>query len=219
MSIFNFMLASILCFSAMSFSQVCPPLVVPDQFSIIERIISFNSSLVIKDLNKKSYGKVSRRFFSLSRQFYFHDTEKKLIANGRARIFSWGHHVDITDCNGKKIGAIKEQIFPAMITGGIYSVYTFLDDQNQITARTQKVELVSTSFDIFTAQAPQTQVATVTRSFLGKLFNDRWSVNVYNNSAVDKRILIMLAAFKTSMDNDQARQDRNNQDLDEDTTP
>ena len=58
----------------------------------------------------------------------------------------------------------------------MYSVYSFFDAQNNITAKTQKVELLSTTFDIYTAQAPHNQVAVVTRSFLGKIFNDRWSV-------------------------------------------
>ena len=116
---------------------------------------------------------------------------------------------------------ILEQIFPAVITGGMYSVYSFFDAQNNITAKTQKVELLSTTFDIYTAQAPPNQVAVVTRSFLGKIFNDRWSVNVFNNEAVDKRILIMLAVFKTSRDNEQARMDQRNRerDSDVDTAP
>jgi hypothetical protein len=43
-------------------------------------------------------------------------------------------------------------------------------------------------------------IATLHRPFFN--FTDRWRVNVFKPDAVDPRLLVIIAAYKTSVDND-----------------
>ena len=167
----------------------------PSEFTIREEFFSLTTSLDIK-ADDKSFGTVSQKILSLTRAFRYTDATGVCIAEARSRILSWGSHVDVTDCSGAKIGGIKEQVIKSLFK--VHTTYSILDAADREVAVSTKVEWISTFLEL--TKPTGEQIATLQRPWLS-IPTDRWTVKITDKAAVDPRLIVMIAAYKTSVDN------------------
>lgn len=168
----------------------------PSEFTIHERVIALTDTFDLKD-GKKIMGTITEKFFSLTKSFKYVDASGSCVAEARARFFSWGTHVDVTDCQGRKVGAIKENVLKSFFK--VYTTYAILDGQDREIATSEKVEWISTDVTLTSKQGRA--VASLHRPWLN-VFSDNWTVKVSAADACDSRLIVMIAAYKTSVDND-----------------
>lgn len=171
----------------------------PANFSLFEKFFTVMDALEIKS-GDTTYGRVTERFWAWSKSFYYDDAQGRRVAEARARILALGSTVDVTDGAGNKIGTIKEEILKSLLK--VWTTYKLLDANDRQVASSEKVELFSTEI---TLKAPDGRsIALLRRGFKENLlrFTDRWDVSVYEPGRIDSRLLVMITAFKTSVDND-----------------
>ena len=80
--------------------------VLPAEFEVREHVIALTDTFSLK-AGGQTYGRVTQKFISLTKSFTFTDATGACVAQARQRILSWGSHVDVTDCSGVKVGAVK----------------------------------------------------------------------------------------------------------------
>jgi len=167
----------------------------PSDFTISERIISLITTFDIKS-GKKNFGKITEKLISLTRSFTYHDASGNKVAEAHAKLLSWGNQVIVTDCQGNKIGKIKEEIIKSIFK--VHTIYRILNAQDREIAKSEKVDWIGTSFTLRDAKGRK--VAELKRPFIN-LLSDSWDVKIYNPQTVDSRMIVMIAAYKTSADN------------------
>ena len=167
----------------------------PSEFTIREEFFSLTTSLDVK-AGGKDFGTVSQKLLSLTRSFRYTDAAGACLAEARSRILTWGSHVDVTDCSGTKIGGIKEQVFKSLFK--VHTTYSILDAADRVVAVSTKVEWISTFLEM--TKPTGEQVATMQRPWLS-IPTDRWTIKIVDKTAVDPRLIVMIAAYKTSVDN------------------
>ncbi len=177
--------------------NVAPPL--PNQFTIRERFFSLTDTFDLKAGNQK-LGTLTEKFFSLTKSFLYDDSSGRCAAKARARFFSWGTRIDVANCQGQKIGSIKENVFKSLLK--VYTVYSILDAHDREIAKSRKTEWIST--DVVLRRKDGGLIAELRRPWLN-VFVDKWTVRVQDARAVDSRLIVMIAAYKTSVDNDRRR--------------
>lgn len=174
----------------------------PAEFQIRERVIAWSDTFDLQ-AEGDSYGTVAQRILSLTKEFSYNDARGACVARARARLLSWGTHVDVTDCSGRAIGSVKEQVFRSLLR--VRTLYSVLDPSGREIATSEKIEWLAASF---TLRRPDNRVVATLRRDWPSILRDIWRVRVSDPSAVDSRLLVMLAAYKTSVDNDRAAEER-----------
>ena len=170
---------------------------IPNQFTLNERTVSFTTTLDLQD-DDGTFGRIDEKFFKLTKSFNYTDSSGYKVAEAREKLFSWGVQVDVFDCQGQKIGTIKENILKSLFKTS--TTYTIENAIGNVVAVSNKVDIVATSFTLKDPSGKK--IATLKRSMFS-LFGDNWNVKVYNHDILDPRILVMIGAYKTSTDNDE----------------
>lgn len=177
----------------------------PASFEVDERVIAFTTTFDIVS-GGKNYGTVSEHLISWGRTFTYTDGTGVQIATAKARVFSWGTHIDVYDASGRLIGSIKEEILNSLFK--VHTVYSILDASGNVVARSEKVEFFSTNIAM---RAGGREIATLHRPVFN-LAGDTWYVSVNDPSVVDMRVIIMIGAYKTAVDNERREAERNKND-------
>lgn len=168
----------------------------PAEFTIRERVIALTDTFDVKS-GKSDLGKITEKLISLTKSFTLTDPSGVCAAKARTRILSWGTHIDVVDCSDKKIGSVKEEVFKSLFK--VHTTYRILDAADVEIAKSVKVEWISTSLTL--TRPDGAAVATFDRPWLN-ILSDTWTVKIQNAAAVDPRMMVMIAAYKTSVDND-----------------
>ena len=168
----------------------------PDTFDVVEKIISLTNSFTIKKDGKK-LGDITEKIFSWTRTFDYKDAGGTLVAKAHEKFFSWGVQIIVEDAAGNKIGEIKENILKSFFK--VVTEYSILDASGREVLKSKKTDWISTDFELFDPSGKL--VATMHRPWLN-VFSDHWSVEVKDKKAVDSRVMVMIAAYKTAVDND-----------------
>lgn len=180
----------------------------PDELTVHERVISLTDTFDLK-AGGTSYGTITQKFLSLAKAFTYEDASGRCVAKARARLLSWGTYIDVTDCADRPIGAIKENVLKSFFK--VHTTYSILDAQNREIATSEKVEWVSTNL---TLRRPDgATIAELHRPWLNVL-SDNWTVTIRDHAAVDPRLIVLIAAYKTSVDNDRRAEDSRKSDDD-----
>lgn len=174
----------------------------PDKFEVSQRTVSFFHTSDIKG-PEGSYGNVSKVFWSWAKTFELEDQSGHLQATATSEVFTWGTKIDIKDGKGDQIGAIQKEVGKSalMMMGNSFKI---LDASGNQIATSEKSQFGST--DIAVRGMNGEQLATLHRGWFNWL-GDTWTVTSSAGSPVDKRILIMIAAFKSSADSDESSSD------------
>ncbi len=179
----------------------------PDELTVHERVISLTDTFDLKAGGAK-YGTITEKFFSLTKSFTYVDAKDDCVAKARARLLSWGTHIDVTDCSDRPIGAIKENVLKSFFK--TWTTYSIVDGRGQEVAISDKVEWISTDLSI--RRPDGRAIAELHRPWLN-ILSDNWTVKIHDHSAVDARLIVLIAAYKTSVDNDRrAEEDKKKDD-------
>ena len=170
--------------------------VLPDEFTVHERVISLTDTFDLK-AGSSSFGTITEKFFSLAKAFTYVDGSGRCVAKARARLLSWGTHIDVTDCSDRPVGTIKENVMKSWFK--VWTTYSILDARNAEVAVSEKVEWIST--DLLIRRPGGGEIASLHRPWLN-VFSDNWAVKIRDHAAVDSRLIVLIAAYKTSVDND-----------------
>jgi|GEM_PF-1687139 len=174
----------------------------PDEFTVHEEIISVRKLLLDTDTfdlkaGGKPFGKIIEKFLTLTKDFTFNDASGACVAKSHAKLISWGTHIDVSDCSGRPLGAIQEHVFRSLFK--VNTVYSILDGRGQEIATSEKVEWISTNLTL--RKPGGAVIAELRRPWLNVLSDD-WDVKIQDHAAVDSRMIVLIAAYKTSVDND-----------------
>lgn len=167
----------------------------PKKFELHERVLSWSTTFDIRE-GGKSYGKVTQKILSLRRSFTYEDASGACVAKAAQKILSWGVEIEVSDCSGRTIGFIKEQVFKSFFK--VHTTYSILDAQKKEVAVSTKVDWIGTEV---TLMAGSRRAAKLSRPWLN-WFSDTWTVELDDQSAVDARLTVMIAAYKTAVDNE-----------------
>lgn len=166
-----------------------------ERTTMAPRFLTWGWTFDIKDTSGKNVGVVDQKLLNWTKTFEYQDTHGNKQATGKENIFSWGTRIDITDEKGQPIGTLKEDIIKSWWKN--YTSYAILDPQGKEIARSDKVEWLGTDF---TLKNPKGEViATVHRPWVNWV-RDNWTIDIHKPNEVDKRILYMIPAYKTSVD-------------------
>ncbi|MBU6453935.1 MAG: hypothetical protein KGS72_19305 [Cyanobacteria bacterium REEB67] len=149
-----------------------------------------------------NYGTVSQKLISFTKSFNYDDNTGARAATASVAVLSWGTQIDVVDGSGKRLGTIKEELFTSLFK--TWTTYRILDANGNQVATSQKSEFWSTTFDL-TANDGHL-IATIHRNAWNWM-GDNWTVTIKDSTTVDPRIEVMIAAFKTSADEDQKAKD------------
>ena len=168
----------------------------PDALTIHERLFALTSTFDLKAGGVR-LGTITEKFFSLTKSFAYADAQKNCVAIARARLLSWGTAIDVTDCAGRPIGAIKENVLRSFFK--TWTTYSILDAQGGEIATSEKVEWIST--DLTIRRPDGRTIAELRRSWLN-ILSDNWTMTIQDHASVDSRLIVFIAAYKTSVDNE-----------------
>jgi uncharacterized protein YxjI len=171
----------------------------PDQFYIIERFLSLTTTFDVST-DAEPFAVARKRFFSLTTTFDLEDPKEQLLATASSRFFSWGTVADIVDPTGNRIGWIEEEVIRFLP----WAEYRVFNQENRLVA-IAKMNFWGTDFDLYHPDDPETVYATIHRPFF-RICRDYWTVDIKNyqifeESVIDPRLLVILAIYQTDKDN------------------
>jgi len=171
---------------------IAAALLTGNEFSIQRLPIIYPPNFTIQSTDG-SKGSVSRRLLSLSSAFDLYDEEGNGLAYSSADLFSWSLLVDIKDQNGNYVGKIEED-FWRVHNWPKYNLYNCDGEQIAIAV----MDPLEIGFSITDPNDPDRILASLIRppfSFVG----DRWELQLFD-PAIDRRILMLLAAYQSNRD-------------------
>ena len=182
----------------------CPTFQAPSEFSLHEKLLSWSTTLDIRDSNSSNLGQVTAKIFSIKTTFILTNAQNQVVAQAEKELFSWGSHIDIFDCHHEKIGAIKEDIMKNLFS--FSTTYEILDSHDKTIAQSVKpFHIGDTNIEI---GHNGRNAIKLNRPWLS--LKDVWQVSVEDPNIVDSRILVMIGAYKTYSDN--SRQSKSDND-------
>ena len=170
----------------------------PNDFQVNEEVISMTNSFDII-AGKNTYGTVTEKMFSWTRTFFVRNSAGVDLGKASARAWSWGTHIDVYDASGKLLGGIKEEVTKSMFK--TWTSYSILDPANAVIARSKKVEFFGTDVTI---SSPAGEVlVTISRPAVNWV-SDTWNVSIKKPGVIDPRMVVVIGAYKTAVDNERA---------------
>ncbi len=178
----------------------------PSSFSIYERLLSWTNTFDLYAPGDRLLGTLTESILSLTRTFTYYDAADNKVATAHARFLSLGSTVDVTDAQDRPVGTIKEDVLKSFFK--VYTLYHVLDGSGREVATSEKTDFIST--EIVLRDPSGRVVATVRRDAGANLFRltDRWDVTISDPAAVDSRLLVVIAAYKTAVDNERRKEER-----------
>lgn len=168
----------------------------PDDFQIDERVFAWTTTFDVES-GGRNYGSIRERVFSLARSFTYTDGTGAVASTARERLLSWGVRIDVHDSAGRLIGSVEEEVLKSLLK--VYTTYSIKDAGGNVVAKSEKSEWLAT--DIVLYDNSRNVVATLHRPAINWT-GDTWNVSIKDRSAVDIRLLVMIGAYKTAVDND-----------------
>lgn len=170
----------------------------PSKFQIIERVIALTNTFDVSG-GGASFGTIYEKLISLTRSFTYKAPDGRCLAQAREVLFSWGVEIEVSDCGGTKIGAIKENVLKSFFK--VHTTYSILDAGGRAVASSKKVDWLGTEVTLYAgAGGTGMRIAKLSRPWIN-VFSDRWDVELYEKRTLDPRLIVMIAAYKTSVDN------------------
>ena len=173
---------------------------VSNNFVVDQDIISIGSDFHITSGDNKC-GVVEERIMSWGKTFEYmmNDT---LVSRAEERLISWGVNIDVYDNKKNKIGSIEEEILEGMFS--IKTIYSIKNANGDVIGKSKKLDFFGTDIDVY--DNSDKLIATMTRPMIN-LMSDTWTIDV-KADVIDKRILIFIPCYKTSVDAERESEDK-----------
>lgn len=187
----------------LSAQAACPAVSLPAKFTETEDLISIGTDMTLKE-GKNALGSIQERVLNLTPTFDLLNEKNQQVARAKQKMWTWGTTIDIKDCEGNKIGTIREKIWTSWLR--LMTEYEIYDGRGELIGMSEKREFFSTSFTI---TATNGHIAFKMFRSAFNLLSDKWQVTVVNANVIDSRLVLMIPAFKTSADNRQRASQEN----------
>ena len=161
---------------------------IPDKFDIDEYVVSIGT-----DFKMSNGAYIEQEIISLTSNFTLTYNDEQ-YGRAKQRFISIGSKIDIYDENDELLGTVEEQIFSSW---GIYSKYYIYDKNGKKIAKSEKHQLMATSFEITDMSGDV--ICEIERPMIN-LFSDSWSVD-FKSDKYDKRLFVFIPCYKTHRDN------------------
>ena len=166
--------------------------ILPNQFTVSEKFFSIGDDFSIK-VDREEIGTIEEKIISWGKTFVLY-IDKQKIATAKQRVLSWGTKIDIYDNNDKKIGVVKEIVLKSLLK--VVNTYEIYDGNDNKLGNSLKEEFLDTKIKIYNTKGHL--VATIYRPMIN-IVTDDWTVAT--TGELDKRLIVFIAAYKTSSDN------------------
>lgn len=170
-----------------------------NNFIVDQDILSIGSDFHIKSGSNKC-GVVEERVFSWGKTFEYL-TNDTLVSRAEQRVISWGVKIDVYDESKNKIGSIEEEILEGLFS--IKTIYSIKDSSDNIVGKSKKLDFFGTDVDIYNDKGDL--IVTMTRPMIN-ILSDTWTINIKSDE-IDKRILVFIPCYKTSVDDEREDED------------
>ncbi len=116
----------------------CPSLDLPDRFFVRETIASgltpFVYDFEIVDTHDRILGTIENRVMRITSTQEVFNNQHELVARAEAQYITWGTDMKITDCQGRRIGKVREdQVIGRIASAGSIQTLDIQDaEQNKI---------------------------------------------------------------------------------------
>jgi uncharacterized protein YxjI len=199
----------------------CPTLELPKRFFIRETLSSgvtpFVYDFEILDTRDRVIGSIENRVMRLTSTQQVFNTNHELVAEAEAQYVSWGTDMKVLDCQGKRIGKIREdQVVGRIASAGSIQTLDIQDAEQNKIAEASKLD---TSFikHIFVLgkivhilgfarnsefkieNNSGTNLAHISRSFAQPI-RDTWELDINKTDEIDPLMLIFLPVYRTRVD-------------------
>lgn len=140
------------------------------------------------------------------------DPKLRIAAVAKPHVFNRNHPGDslrsaivVTDAQGHKIGTIREcwdgvgkRFLEQITTAKAYSTFVeILDANDQVVARTNNGQRLSTSLDV---SVDGHAIGNVSRGFWQSRLGGKWDIKVRDPNQIDRRLLVFVAAYRPYTD-------------------
>jgi uncharacterized protein YxjI len=161
-------------------------------YRLEEKFFSYGVDMDVYACEKK-VGLIEERTLNIGKTFEYFDLNKTKVCSAKQRSLSFETTIDIYDTKKNRIGTIKQNIFEGLFS--ISNVYEIQDSYGRVIAKSEKIDMFSTSVKISSGSK---LIATIERN----VFNfggDTWNVKITDPS-FDYRLFLFIPAYKTSAD-------------------
>lgn len=176
----------------------------PKKFTIAEEIsMFFNGFKLFDEKNNKLDYRMDQKIWITTTLSLTNTKFNKKVASADKSLFSWGAEMNIYDKDGNSIGKIKEKVLSSMFK--TYTSYIIYDKNDKVIWNSEKVEFWVTTIKI---KDPKGNIIFTLKRGLFNIFTDDWSVEKNKEKAIDDRIVVFIAAFKTISDQEKEREEK-----------
>lgn len=193
---------------SLSASAGCPAVSFPSEVSIGRKIkvLGVGEGFVLSS-GRQKVGKISEQWTSVTnalgltnlKNFTFYDANGAKVSAANEAAISIGKRINISDCEGKSVGTIQENIFKSLLGFGVTSSYSILNENGKEIGRSEKTEWLTARLKIKDNSGNVIAEINRSTSFLTHAF-DGWTIKVLNPKAFDARFAAMIVAYKASAD-------------------
>ena len=170
----------------------------PSAFNVTEKAITFWGDQFVIQNDQFTFGHIEEKVFAFTKTMTLYDPSgASILATGKNRFFAIGSKMDVFDPSGHPIATIQEHVFDSFFK--VFTTYSIVDPSGSVLATSEKSEVFSTNIAV--RDRSGRVVATLNRPAINWI-SDNWAVSIVPNGAIDPRVLVMIPAFKTSVDND-----------------
>ncbi len=166
-------------------------------YVVDEHLLSLTTTFSVAK-NGKPNGEVVKTIFSLTPTYTYSNNAGECLAIGRRAMMSWGNKVNVTDCGGKDLATIHENVAETFFGAGFKTSYRITGEGDQVLASSVGTKFLATSFDVKDSDGSSAMHANRPMLNIG---GDKWTMTV-EDSKVDERVFVLLVSFKTDADNE-----------------
>ena len=174
----------------------CPQIAPAITYSMTQSFFAFGTDFYIYTSAGQLAGWVGQRNLHWSKTFDLYNEKNEFVARAREQAFTWGVKIDVTDCEGRPLGSIQENIISSLFK--TWSTYTLYNANERAVGQSKKLEYGDTSIVFFTKS--DGRIAEAYRPW-ANFFRDHWEVRLSSEKPeFDSRIVFFVPAFKSTSD-------------------
>lgn len=184
-------------------NQIVETIEVPRSFQL-----KFNSRTSVAVFNLKishedtKIGRINSKETSVGLKFTFLDDQNRLYGSSVSQILPIGSTGHVFDGAGHPVGSYNELVYTSLLSD--WSAYEIINSVGNVIGVSARAQFGSKNLNIFDS-AGGTLIARLSRPMI-TIFDDSWTLNVFDSTKIDLRILLSMVAHKSYVDTKRSQQ-------------
>lgn len=168
---------------------------IPENVIIEEDVISIGTDFTLLSSDGKHLGSIEEEVLNFTATFKLLNNSGNMICYSKQELISFGTKINIIDNDNKLMGKINENVFKSF---SVYTQYDILDIYDKKIAKSDKEELLSTTFNIYDNN---NNIICVIHRPMINVFSDKWVITFHTDDQNLRRMLLFIPCYKTFRDN------------------